>query len=114
MLKLMLCLVCAFVIGTVALQLRQQELELRHQATDLHQKIQAKQSKLWSQQVEIAVYTAPNAISKSLGEVEWRLKPERHLPEGAGAWMGKKKSRPRRCRGPVPKLNQYPNSCSAV
>ena len=66
MLKLMLCLVCAFVIGTITLQLRQQELELRHQATELHEKIQAKQSKLWGQQVEIAIYTSPNAIAKSL------------------------------------------------
>jgi hypothetical protein len=91
MLKLMLCLVCAFVIGMITLQLRQQQLELRHQATDLQHKIQTKQSKLWRQQVEIAIYTAPNAVAKSISGHDLDLVPERNLPEGAGNWVTAKK-----------------------
>ena len=76
MLKLLLCLACSVVIAVVMLQLRQQRLELNHQANTLHNKIESQQARLWSQQLQIAVYTAPNAISKTVGDKNLKLVPQ--------------------------------------
>jgi len=76
------------VMAVVMLQLRQQELELRHQAADLQIKIQSHQAKLWQQQLEIAVYTAPNAVTKIVQDQNLKLVPEAALPLGAGDWVG--------------------------
>ena len=51
MIKLLICLACGMVMAVVMLQLRQQELELRHQAADLQLKVQNHQAKLWQQQL---------------------------------------------------------------
>jgi hypothetical protein len=58
------------------LHLRQQRLELNHQANLLHNQIEAQQARLWNQQLQIAVYTAPNAISKTVGDHALRLVPQ--------------------------------------
>jgi hypothetical protein len=87
MVKLALCLACAFLIGIATLQMRQQELELRHRAATLQQKIQSSQARLWRQQLEIGVYTAPNAMSKTIGQHQLELQPAARLPKGAGEWM---------------------------
>jgi cell division protein FtsL len=76
MLKLILCLVFAVGIAVVLLQLRQQRLELNHQANRLHNQIEAQQAKLWGQQLNIALYTAPNAISKTVENKDVRLVPQ--------------------------------------
>ncbi len=68
MIKLLLALLSVFAIGVATLQMRQQQLELRHQAASLQGKIQGRQSKLWTQQLQIAIYTAPNALAKTLGQ----------------------------------------------
>ncbi|HEV8291236.1 MAG TPA: hypothetical protein VGP94_04915 [Tepidisphaeraceae bacterium] len=88
MMKLLICLACGMVMAVVMLQLRQQELELRHQAAELQLKIQRHQAKLWQQQLEIAVYTAPNAVTKTIQEQNLKLVPEASLPIGAGDWVG--------------------------
>jgi len=88
MIKLLLCLACGMVMAMVMLQLRQQELELRHQAAELQIKIQNHQAKLWQQQLEIAVYTAPNAVTKIVQEQDLKLVPEARLPIAAGDWVG--------------------------
>jgi cell division protein FtsL len=88
MMKLLICLACGMVMAVVMLQLRQQELELRHQAADLQLKIQNHQAKLWQQQLEIAVYTAPNAVTRTVQEQNLKLVPEADLPIGAGDWVG--------------------------
>ncbi len=88
MIKLLICLACGMVMAVVMLQLRQQELELRHQAADLQIKIQNHQAKLWQQQLEIAVYTAPNAVTKIVQEQDLKLVPEAPLPLPAGDWVG--------------------------
>jgi cell division protein FtsL len=75
-------------MAVATLQLRQQELELRHQAAEFQQKIQHHQAKLWQQQLEIAVYTAPNAVTKTVLEQNLKLVPEAALPIGAGDWVG--------------------------
>jgi uncharacterized membrane-anchored protein YhcB (DUF1043 family) len=66
MIKLLICLVCGIVLGLFLLNLRHQELELRHQNADLHDQIKSQQAKLWSQQLQIAVFTAPNAINQTV------------------------------------------------
>jgi cell division protein FtsL len=87
MLKLLLCLFSAVLLGVLMLQLRQQRLELNHQANKLHNQIEAQQAKLWNQQLQIAVYTAPNAISKTVGDHELKLVPQSPLPAGPSNWM---------------------------
>ena len=88
MIKLLICLACGMVMAVVMLQLRQQEQELRHQAADLQIKIQNHQAKLWQQQLEIAVYTAPNAVTKFVQQQDLKLVPEASLPLAAGDWVG--------------------------
>jgi cell division protein FtsL len=66
MVKLLLCLAAALCLGTVLLQLRQQRMELNYQCNQLHTQIDAQQARLWSQQLSIAIATAPNAIGKTV------------------------------------------------
>ena len=87
MLKLLLCLVCCVVLATLMLQLRQQRLELNHQANKLHNQIEAQQAKLWNQQLQIAVYTAPNAISETVGAHDLKLVPQSPTHVGPTNWM---------------------------
>jgi hypothetical protein len=76
MLKLLLCLVCAFGIAIAAMQLRQQELELKYRAAKLQTDIEGQQARLWSQQLQIAIYTAPPAMPKTLAQHDLELVPE--------------------------------------
>jgi len=87
MLKLLLCLIFTVIIAVVMLQLRQQRLELNHQANILHNRIEAQQARLWSQQLQIAVYTAPNAISKTVGDKNLKLVPQSPRHVGPSNWM---------------------------
>jgi hypothetical protein len=73
MLKLLLCLGCALAIAVAMLELRQQELELKHRAAKLQEEIEGQQAKLWSQQLQIAIYTAPNALTKTVSQHELDL-----------------------------------------
>lgn len=86
MLKIVLCLTCALIVGTAMLQMRQQQLELKHQAATLQQKIEKQQSKLWNQQVLIAMMTAPSAIKETIGD-DLDLVSSSDLPEEAADWM---------------------------
>ena len=81
MLKLLLCLSSAMLLAVLMLQLRQQKLELNHQANKLHNQIEAQQAKLWNQQLQIAVYTAPNAISQTVGNQ--KLNMTSPIPRGS-------------------------------
>ena len=76
MLKLLICLFSALLISVALLQLRQQRLELNFQTNRLHGQIERQHGKLWDQQLQIAVYTAPNAISKTVGDHSLRLVPQ--------------------------------------
>ncbi len=76
MLKLCLCLFAALLIGVAVLQLRQQRLELNYQVNRLHTQIEDRQAKLWDQQLQIAVYTAPNAISRTVGQQQLDMVPQ--------------------------------------
>jgi cell division protein FtsL len=87
MLKLTICLVFAMALAVMMLHLRQQRLELNHQANRLHNQIENQQAKLWSQQLDIAVYTAPNAIAKTIGEQPFDLMPQSPMRVGTSNWM---------------------------
>src|SRR4051812_3035321 len=87
MLKLLLCLFTSLLLAVVMLQLRQQHLELSYQANQLHNRIENTQAKLWSQQLQIAVYTAPNAISKTVGTHALKMVPRSPLPAGQAHWL---------------------------
>ena len=87
MLKLLLCLVLSTAIAVLLLQLRQQRLELNYQANKLHAQIEHSQAKLWNQQLQIAVYTAPNAISKTVGDRELKMVPQTPLPAVRTNWI---------------------------
>ena len=73
MLKLLLCTFATFAIAVVMLQLRQERREIAYQSNLLHDKIEAHQSKLWNQQLQIATYTAPNAITRTVGDHDLRM-----------------------------------------
>ncbi len=66
MIKLLICLCTGVVLGLFMLNLRHQQLELRHQNAELHDKIEARQARLWNQQLEIATFTSPNAINATV------------------------------------------------
>lgn len=87
MLKLTLCLASILLLAVLMLQLRQQHLELSHQTSQLHSQIEKRQSKLWQQQLQIAVYTAPNAISQTVGEHALHLVPPTPQPAGLTHWI---------------------------
>ncbi len=87
MLKLLLTLAFSMLLAVALLQLRQQRLELNYQTNRLHNQIRESQSKLWNQQLQIAVYTAPNAISKTVGEQNLNMVPETPLPAQSGRWI---------------------------
>jgi hypothetical protein len=48
------------------LDLRHQQLELAHHNAELHDQIKSRQAKLWNQQLQIAEFTAPNAINDTV------------------------------------------------
>jgi cell division protein FtsL len=87
MLKFLLTLSLSMLLAVVLLQLRQQRLELNFQTNRLHNQIRQSQSKLWNQQLQIAVYTAPNAISQTVGEQNLNLVPESPQPAQRAHWI---------------------------
>ena len=80
MLKLLICMFTGLLLAVALLQLRQQRLELNFQANRLHTQIARQQAKLWDQQLQVAVYTAPNAISRTVGEQKLEMVPQSPLP----------------------------------
>jgi len=86
-LKLLICLFSALLISVALLQLRQQRLELNYQANRLHNQIEEHQAKLWDQQLAIAVYTAPNAISRTVGQQKLDMVPQSPMPARKQNWI---------------------------
>ena len=87
MLKLILCLTTAAVIAVGLLCLRQQRLDLNYQSNKLHDAIEYRQAQLWNQQLQIAVYTAPNAIRTTVGEHQLDLTPLTNNAVGPSDWI---------------------------
>ena len=87
MLKLVICLVSSALVAICLLQLRQQNMQLGNQCNELHNRIRGRQSKLWSQQLEIAVYTAPNSIQQTVANHDLKLVPQSPPPAGKRHWI---------------------------
>ncbi len=86
MLKLLLAIFTSVLLAVLILHLRQQKLELNHQANQLHNQIEAQQARLWNQQLQIAVFTAPNAIAKTVDNHDLRMVPRSPLPASTANW----------------------------
>ncbi|HEX8523977.1 MAG TPA: hypothetical protein VF669_17115 [Tepidisphaeraceae bacterium] len=86
MVKLLLCLLSILTLAVVMLQLRQQRLELSHQNNVLHSKIESQQARLWSQQFQIGVATAPNAIKQTVG-ANLKMVSRTPMPAGQSHWL---------------------------
>jgi hypothetical protein len=87
MVKLLLCVLSAAVLAALVLQLRQQRQELGYQNSRLHDEIKDQQAKLWNQQLQIAVYTAPNAITQTVKSNDLKMVPQAPLPRGRTHWL---------------------------
>ena len=87
MLKLLICILGTAAIAALVLQLRQQRQELGYQNSRLHDQIRDQQARLWNQQLQIAVYTAPNAISQTVRNHDLKMVPEAPLPRGRTYWI---------------------------
>ena len=71
----------------VTLQLRHEHLVLSAEVSHLHNQIEQSQAMLWDQQVQIAVYTAPNAIAKTVGDRKLDMVPTAPVAASKGNWM---------------------------
>jgi len=87
MIKLLICIFSASIIALLLLQLRQQHIELSHQTARMHDQIRSRQAKLWDQQVQIAIYTAPNAIQRTVDAHNLKMAPQQPLPGGKQSWI---------------------------
>ncbi len=87
MVKLLICLFGGALVAVSLLQLRQHQLQLGHECNELHRRIRGRQAKLWNQQLEIAVYTAPNAITQTVANHDLDLVPEAPTLGGRRSWM---------------------------
>jgi cell division protein FtsL len=87
MLKLLICLIVTMSIGVCLIQLRQQRLELNHQVSLLHNKIESRQAKLWNQQLQIAKVTAPPALQASIGKQDLKLTNLAPIGTAPTAWI---------------------------
>ncbi len=87
MLKLLLCLFSAVLLAVLTLQLRQQRVELSYQSNQLHRAIEKRQAKLWGQQVQIAIGTAPKAIGHTVRASELELTATAPAPAGRRSWI---------------------------
>jgi cell division protein FtsL len=82
MVKMLICLLSAMGLAVMTLQLRQQRLELNYKISQLHRQIESHQAKLWNQQLQIAVYTAPNAIQNTVNTHDLKLVPRAPVKRG--------------------------------
>jgi hypothetical protein len=87
MLKLLLCVLSAAVLAALVLQLRQQRQELGYQNSRLYDQIRGQQAMLWNQQLQIAICTAPNAITRTVDTHDLKMVPQAPLPRGRTHWI---------------------------
>ena len=87
MLKMLICLASAVILAGMTLQLRQQRMELGYQTSELNDRINAQQAKLWSQQLQIAVYTAPNAIQQTVKSHDLKMVSESPVHSKNANWI---------------------------
>ena len=86
MIKLLFSLLCAFSIAVATLHLRQQQLELKHEAARLQSAIDGQQAKLWNQQLQIAAATGPRVLKETISQHHLPLSSDPRVPSPAGNW----------------------------
>ena len=84
MIKLLICIASGAALAVCVLQLRQQRLELGYQNAELHEQIRSHQSRLWDQQLQIATFTAPNAIANTVNAHDLKMVPRQPTLSVAG------------------------------
>ena len=77
---------CRYYLHRHPKALRQQQLDLRHRVVSLQEQIERQQARLWSQQMQISVYTSPKAVIKTLNK-DMAVGPEAGIPPEAGNWV---------------------------
>jgi hypothetical protein len=82
MVKLLLCILCAVLITGSLLHLKHQRMEINYKINQSHKRLQNLQIELWNQQLQVAIYTAPNAIEQTVGSHHLDLVPATALPLG--------------------------------
>ncbi len=87
MLKMLLCLFSAMLLAVALLQMRQQHLEISYRNNRLYGRIDHSKAQLWNQQMQIAVYTAPNAIARTVGDHALDMVPIAPLPGQKAHWI---------------------------
>ena len=88
MVKMLVCLLLELGLAVMTLQLRQQKLELTYKISQLHRQIESTQAKLWNQQLQIAMYTAPNAIQHTVSNHDLKLVPRTSASSSANTGTG--------------------------
>jgi hypothetical protein len=87
MVKLLICLLSSLALAAAIIELRQQRLDISYQSDRLHNEIEAQQAKLWNQQLQIAVYTAPNAIARTVSNHALRMIPQSPIKAQPANWI---------------------------
>ena len=87
MIKLLICTLTAAVLAGCVLQLRQQRLQVNYQMAELHEQVRDQQSRLWNQQLQIASFTAPNAITQTIDTHNLKMVPQAPLPRRKAQWI---------------------------
>ena len=87
MLKLLVCLIAATAVAVCVVHLRQQRLDLAHDASQLHAALEARQAKLWDQQLRIAALTTSPAVTRSAGEHHLDLVPAKATGTAVADWV---------------------------
>ncbi len=75
MVKLLLCIFSAIAIALSMHHLQHQKMVLNYRTNQAHKSLQNLQIELWNQQLQVAIYTAPNAIERTVGSHKIELKP---------------------------------------
>jgi hypothetical protein len=75
MLKLLICIFSAVMIAGTLLHLKHQRMEINYRQNQAHKRLQNLQIELWNQQLQVAIYTAPNAIEQTVGSHKLGLVP---------------------------------------
>ena len=87
MIKLLLCLFAMLGTAACLMQLRQQRLELNHETSQLHNAIEARQARLWNQQLQIASVTAPPAVKAAIIRQGLHLAPLAPIGTAPTTWI---------------------------
>lgn len=87
MVKLLLCILSAALLAVCILRLREQRMEWGNQAAQLHDQIRSQQARLWNQQMQIAVYTAPNAIAQTVKGHHFDMVPQSPMATHQASWI---------------------------